>query len=121
MELHPLLQKVKRKRTIRTAVYRRRNELILRVLEKMTGESFGNHRSRIIWGPVLPQDRDRLVRDEQILVGTGIHSRRRAMDELGIENPDIEFERWLEEEERIPEHRKIQGSSSSSTGVDGGV
>ena len=101
MELHPLLQKVKRKRTIRTAVYRRRNELILRILEKMTGESFGNYRSRIIWGPVLPQDRDRLVRDEQILVGSGIHSRRRAMDELGIENPDVEFERWLEEQERL--------------------
>jgi len=110
MELHPLLQKVKRKRTIRTAVYRRRNELILRVLEKMTGESFGNYRSRIIWGPVLPQDRDRLVRDEQILVGTGIHSRRRAMDELGIENPDVEFERWLEEEMRLPlTQRKMTG------------
>ena len=102
MELHPLLQKVKRKRTIRTAVYRRRNDLILRVLEKITGENFGNYRSRIVWGPVLPQDRDRLVRDEQILVGAGIHSRRRAMDELGIENPDVEFERWLEEQERLP-------------------
>ena len=110
MELHPLLQKVKRKRTIRTAVYRRRNELILRVLEKMTGESFGNYRSRIVWGPVLPQDRDRLVRDEQILVGAGIHSRRRAMDELGIENPDTEFERWLEEEMRLPlTQRKMTG------------
>lgn len=102
MELHPLLQKVKRKRTIRTAVYRRRNELILRVLEKMTGDNFGNYRSRIIWGPVLPQDRGRLVREEQILVGSGIHSRRRAMDELGIEDPDAELNRWLEEEEKIP-------------------
>jgi len=24
------------------------------------------------------------------------------MDELGIENPDVEFERWLEEEMRLP-------------------
>jgi hypothetical protein len=112
MELHPLLQKVKRKRTIRTAVYRRRNELVLRVLEKMTGESFGNYRSRIVWGPVLPQDRDRLVRDEQILVGSGIHSRRRAMDEMGIENPDVEFERWLEEEMRLPlTQRKMTGEA----------
>ncbi len=91
MELHPLLQKVKRKRTIRTPVYRRRSELILRVLEKMTGESFGTYRSRIIWGPILPQDRGRLVREEQILVGSGIHSRRRAMDELGIEDPDTTY------------------------------
>jgi len=101
MELHPLLQKVRRKRLIRTAVYRRRNELILRVLERMTGESFRNHRSRIIWGPILPQDRARLVRNEEILIGAGVHSRRRAMDELGVEDPDTEFERWLEESKRI--------------------
>jgi hypothetical protein len=42
-----------------------------------------------------------LVRDEQILVGAGIHSRRRAMDELGVENPDVEFKRWLEEEQKL--------------------
>ena len=101
MELHPLLQKVKRKRLIRTAVYRRRNEMILRILEKMAGESFGNYRSRIIWGPTLPQDRGRMVRDEEILVGAGIHSRRMAMDELGIEDPDAEFQRWLEEEDKL--------------------
>ena len=102
MELHPLLQKVRRKRLIRTAVYRRRNDLILRLLEQMTGESFEHYRSRIIWGPILPQDRGRLVRDEEILISTGVHSRRRAMDELGVEDPDAEFERWLEEEEKIP-------------------
>jgi len=35
-------------------------------------------------------------------VGAGIHSRRRAMDELGMEDPDTEFGRWLEEEEKMP-------------------
>ncbi|MBE0481554.1 MAG: phage portal protein [Dehalococcoidia bacterium] len=104
MELHPLLQKVKRKRLIRSAVYRRRNEMMLRLTERMTGESFGPHRSRIIWGPLLPQDRGRLVRDEQILISAGIHSRRRAMQELGLEDPDTEFNRWLDEESRL--HRK---------------
>ena len=97
MELHPLLQKVKRKRLIRTAAYRRRNEMILRILEQMTGNSFGSLRQRIIWGPVLPQDRGRQVRDEEILVASGIHSRRRAMENLGVENPEAEFTRWLEE------------------------
>jgi len=101
MELHPLLQKVKRKRTIRTAAYKRRNEMILKVTERMAGENFGCHRSHIVWGPVLPQDRDRLVSDEEILVNTGIHSRRRAMNELGIEDPDAEFGRWLEEQSKI--------------------
>jgi hypothetical protein len=101
MELHPLLQKVRRKRTIRTAVYRRRSEMILRVLEQMTGESYGSHRTRIVWGPILPQDRGRMVRDEQILVGAGIHSRRTAMGELGVEDSDAELQRWLEEQARI--------------------
>ena len=99
------MQKVKRKRLIRTAAYRRRNELILRIAGQMTGEplqvSAGRYRSRIIWGPLLPQDRGRLVKDEEILVGAGIHSRRRAMEELGVEDPDAEFEGWLEEQRRL--------------------
>jgi hypothetical protein len=108
MELHPLLQKVKRKRTIRTAVYRRRSEMILKLLEQMTGEDFGNYRTRIVWGPTLPRDRARMVRDEEILIGAGVHSRRTAMDELGVEDPDAELERWLEEAERIrPPERTI--------------
>jgi hypothetical protein len=31
-------------------------------------------------------------------VAAGIHSRRRAADELGVQDPETEFERWLEEE-----------------------
>jgi len=97
-ELDPLLKKVQRKRLIRTAAYRRRNELILRLLERFTGEPFAPYRSRIVWGPVLPQDRSRQVADERALVAAGIHSRRRAADALGVEDPDAEFERWLAEE-----------------------
>jgi len=101
IELQPLLQKVRRKRLIRTVVYNRRNWMILKLLEKFQGESFGHHRLRVVWGPVLPEDRTRLVADEQTLIQTGIHSRRRAMDELGVKDPELEFERWLEERERI--------------------
>jgi hypothetical protein len=96
-ELDPLLKKVERKRLIRSAAYRRRNELILRVLEAATGESFGPVRHRIAWGPVLPQDRSRQVGDVTALVEAGVYSRRRAADELGVEDPDLEFRRWLEE------------------------
>ncbi|GAG40280.1 unnamed protein product, partial [marine sediment metagenome] len=56
------------------------------------------YRTRVIWGPLLPQDRSRLVEDEARLVAAGIHSRRRAADELGVQDPETEFERWLEEE-----------------------
>ena len=98
MELHPLLQKVRRKRLIRTAAYRRRNELILRLLEQKTGVSYAPYRTQLVWGPVLPQDRSRLVADEVASVQAGLRSRRGAMTALGIETPDAEFERWLAEE-----------------------
>ena len=101
LELHPLLQKVRRKRLIRAAAYNRRNEMILRLLEKYRGENFGDNYLRVIWGPVLPEDMDRKVADEQTLVQNGIHSRRTAMDEVGVKNPEYEFKRWLEERESI--------------------
>ena len=101
IELHPLLQKVKRKRTIRSAVYNQRNRMILRLLERYQGKSFGNNRLRVVWGPVLPQDVARHVTNEQAMVQSGIHSRRRAMNELGVEEPEAEFNKWLEEREMI--------------------
>ncbi|MBM2832689.1 MAG: hypothetical protein HW414_1741, partial [Dehalococcoidia bacterium] len=56
IELHPLLQKVRRKRTVRSAAYKRRNEMILTLLGKFSGQDFGPVSQRIIWGEVLPQD-----------------------------------------------------------------
>ncbi|MDP2935101.1 MAG: phage portal protein [Dehalococcoidia bacterium] len=97
MEMHPLLQKVKRKRLIRTVAYKRRNEMALRILERFTGEGFAPFRSRIVWGPVLPQDRSRLVSDERALVDARLHSRRRAMDSLGVQDPEKEISSILEE------------------------
>jgi len=115
IELHPLLQKVRRKRIIRTAAYNRRNELILKLIEKYREESFDLNRLRlrVVWNPVLPQDTARLVSNEQTLVQTGIHSRRRAMDEIGVQNPEYEFRRWLEERETILNmNRKLNANST---------
>ena len=53
---------------------------------------------------MLPLDRSRLVEDERTLVATGIHSRRRAADNLGVEDPEVEFRRWLEE-------RRLEGGA----------
>lgn len=97
MELDPLLKKVQRKRLIRGAAFRRRNEMILRILEQQTGESFAPYRSRVIWGAVLPQDRSRLAADEARLVAAGIHSRRTAAGLLDVTDPDAEWQRWQEE------------------------
>jgi len=105
VELDPLLKKVQRKRLIRSAAFKRRNEMILRILEQHAGDgvSYAPYRSRVVWGSVLPLDRSRLVEDERALVASGIHSRRRAADELGVADPETEFARWLEEEERVLE------------------
>lgn len=91
IELNPLVQKVRRKRLIRTSVYERRARMILKVLERNKGLDFGPVRPRVLWGPILPQDRSRLVQDEETLVRSGIHSRRRAMSNLGVEDPDREL------------------------------
>jgi len=64
-------------------------------------ENFEGVNHRVVWGPVLPQDIDRQAQNEQLLVQAGVHSRRTAMDEMGIQDPDEEFNRWLEERERI--------------------
>lgn len=115
IELHPLLQKVRRKRTIRTAAYRRRNEMTLSLLDKFTGTKYTEQAvtQRIVWGPVLPQDKTRNAQMEQLLVQSGIHSRRHAMDDMGIMDPDLEFDRWMEERGRIMEqNQKLQGQFS---------
>jgi YD repeat-containing protein len=100
VELDPLLKKVQRKRLIRASAFRRRNEMALRIVERFGegGETYAPYRTRIAWGSVLPLDRSRLVEDERALVAAGIHSRRRAADELGVEDPEGEFRRWLEEQ-----------------------
>jgi len=103
MELQSLLQKVRRKRTIRTAAYARRCRMILKLHKQFAGEDLTAVATRIVWGAVLPQDQARIAQNEQALVQSGVHSRRTAMDELGIRDPEAEFEKWLEERQRILE------------------
>ena len=47
------------------------------------------------------------------MVQTGIHSRRRAMDELGVKNPEYEFNQWLEERKTILSMNKELNAKSS--------
>jgi len=107
VELDPLLKKVQRKRLIRASAFKRRNAMILRILERYAEPrvSYAPYRSRIIWGSVLPLDRSRLVADERALVASGIHSRHRAADELGVEDPEGEFRRWLREQRELESAR----------------
>jgi hypothetical protein len=116
IELQPLLQKVRRKRLIRTAAYNRRNEMILQLLEKFGGEDLGAEKIagnlRVNWGPVLPNDMESKVSSEQAMVQVGIHSRRTAMGEIGVADPDYEFQKWLEERESILKMNKEQNVKS---------
>jgi hypothetical protein len=116
IDLQPLLQKVRRKRIIRTAAYNRRNEMILKLLTQYRGEDFGpslEGRLGVIWSPVLPKDVDRQVSSEQAMVQTGIHSRRTAMNEMGVGDPEAEFRRWLEERESILRMNKELNAKSA--------
>ncbi|MDP2744632.1 MAG: phage portal protein [Dehalococcoidia bacterium] len=116
IELHPLLQKVKRKRTLRSAAYKRRNEMTLALLGQYTSQEFGPVSHRIVWGAVLPQDTQRQAQNEQLLVQTGIHSRQLAMDNLGIQDPEKEFGRWMEERKRILEMNQALRARSTRGG-----
>ena len=99
MELYPMVQRVARKRQLRNAVYRQRAEMALRVHQQRTGEACWPVRLRTTWGSALPQDLDRLAQQEERLVNAGLQSRRRAMANLGIADPEGELLR-VEEETR---------------------
>jgi len=103
VELQSLLQKVRRKRLIRTNVYRRRNEMVLALHKKFARQDLTGVSQRILWGQVLPQDREREAQNEQIMVQSGIHSRRTAMDNLSVRDPEAEFAKWMAERRRILE------------------
>jgi hypothetical protein len=116
VELQSLLQKVRRKRTIRAAAYARRSQMILALHKIFARQDLTSVSTRIIWGTVLPQDRARLAQNEQLLVQSGVHSRRTAMDELGIRDPEAELVRWLEERKKILEMNQQYKARSTRGG-----
>jgi hypothetical protein len=98
VEIQPLVQKVQRKRRVWDAVHRRRNALVLDLLERFGGLPLhGLRATEAIWGAVLPSDREELVRNEAHLVASGIHSRRQAMTTLGAHDPARLWTEVLEE------------------------
>jgi len=101
VELQSLLQKVNRKRLVRNNVYKRRNEMILQLWAKFMRQDLTAVSQKVIWGPVLPQDRAKEAQNEQLLVQSGVHSRRTAMDNLGVRDPELEFGKWMDERMQI--------------------
>jgi hypothetical protein len=117
IELGSLTQKVTRKRTIRTSTYHQRNDIILKLAEKYMSENFEQINHRVVWSSILPQDTARQAQNEQLLVQAGVHSRRTAMDEIGIQDPDEEFDRWLEERKKILEMNQEFRATSTRGGA----
>jgi hypothetical protein len=102
VEIQPLVQKVTRKRRVWDAVYRRRNAHVLDLLERFGGVPLGGlRRTRAIWGEILPNDREGMVRDEARLVASGIRSRRQAMSALGDTDPERTWREVIEEMETV--------------------
>jgi hypothetical protein len=117
IELGSLIQKVTRKRTIRTNAYHQRNGMILKLAVKYMNEDFEQINHRVVWGGILPEDTARQAQNEQLLVQAGVHSRRTAMDEMGIQDPDEEFNRWLEERKQILEMNQEFRAQSTRGGA----
>ena len=101
VEMQSLVQKAQRKRLIRTVAYRKRNDMILRILQKKTDANYDGLVTDIVWSPLLPQDVLTLARTEQLLVNANLHSRDRAMTELGILNADAELHKIAEEQRQL--------------------
>jgi hypothetical protein len=104
-----------RKRLIRTAVYKRRNEMILKLWAKFMRQDFTQTSHRVCWGQVLPQDRNREAQNEQLLVQSFIHSRQTAMDNLGVRDTQLEFKRCMDERRQILE-QNIEFKAQSTQG-----
>jgi hypothetical protein len=102
VEIQPLVQKVMRKRRVWDAVYRRRNALVLDLLEHFGGLPLaGLRRTQARWGAILPSDREGMVRDETRLVASGVHSRRQAMATLGDTDPERTWDDVIAERETL--------------------
>ena len=102
VEMQSLLQKVERKRLIRTNVYKQRNMLILKLWAKFMRQDYtASISQRVLWGQVLPQDKERLAQTEQLLVQSLVHSRRTAMDNLGVRDTQLELFKCMEERKDI--------------------
>ncbi len=108
VEIQPLVQKVKRKRRVWDSVFARRNALILDLLARFGGVDLGDiRRTATLWSPILPGDRDTLVRNEIALVAANLHSRRTALAHLGTEDPEQELVLVAGEQRTTSDERTI--------------
>ena len=79
VELQPLVQKVKRKRRGLASLYRKRNAMLLDLMERFGGAPIGGLRRTVpVWPPILPSDREAEAR-----VGRAAGQRQGPLAPLG--------------------------------------
>src|SRR3990170_5711738 len=103
VEMQPLLQKVERKRIIRTDAYRLRAALALRLSDTFAGTAYTDSIARLTadWATITPPDQALDAGREVALVGAGIRSRQTALANLGDPDPETELTRVIEEARRL--------------------
>lgn len=100
VEIQPLVQKVRRKRRAFDRFYRERNARLLDLAERFGGVALGGVRRAVaVWPDILPTDADGEANRLAVLTGSDNMSHRTAMAEWGIEDPEGEWARLLEERE----------------------
>lgn len=98
MELQPLLQKVARKRLIRTDAFIRRGQTALKLHDHATGSTHAEAgRIAINWGDVTPEDKPQDAGRETALVQAGLSAPTSAMSRLGVADPEAEWKKMLAE------------------------
>ena len=105
-ELRPLIQKTLRRRTFWTRALRRRNAMVLRLAEQygVGGARSGDYapyRTVVVWPPMVPSDDAQDVRNQVALVAAGLRAHSTAMDALGVESPEEEIARILDDRAKL--------------------
>lgn len=99
VEIQPLVQRVRRKRSAFDRYYQARNFRILDLMERFGGERTiaGARQTRTLWPSILPSDEETAIRNQTQLVRDQISSRRRAAQQLGIDDAEAELQQIIAE------------------------
>jgi len=125
VELQPLVQKVKRKRRGLASLYRKRNAMLLDLMERFGAAPIGGLRRTVpVWPSILPSDHEAEARVGVQLVNARVRSRRSVAADLGEEDPDGEIARIVEEARRLAAVAESSGregeeSRSGAEALDG--
>jgi len=102
MEIQPLLQKVARKRLIRSAAYARRARIILALTDRFLGTAHLEAGTITVnWGDVTPEDKPTDAATETQLWQAGLSAATTSMSRLGAEDPDAEWSKVIEQARQL--------------------